>query len=163
MSRTRYFTCCRAMESQSSTSARLRHLCRDTMPVLVVGQAPWTAARADFLSLLLTSIAVTLPDPASHEQSSAAAVSTPICFSPTLLPCSFSFAPVSLPLRTCNALALIVTPLSSPSFPLYSPSSFSLLIVVWVFRTPCRSAPILGLTGVDLRQRSPCQHVFSFS
>ena len=93
-----------------------------------------------WLSMLLSSsLAVTLP--ASHEQSSAAALSTPLCFfSPNVLPCSFSFAPVSLPLRTCNALALIVTPLSSPSFPLYSPSSFSLLIVVWVFRTPYGSA-----------------------
>ena len=72
----------------------------------------------------------------TRKQSSAAARATPLCFSPSHRPCPSPLELLSHLFRTCNALALIVTPLSSPSFPLYSPSFLALFDSGMSGRTP---------------------------
>ncbi len=170
VSRTRYFTCSRAMESQSTGVSPLRnfsahcssstdglastaHTCHAMVPQLIPKASTALSSNVPrcspaFLSCYPRRLAMPCShtsSPARAEQCSSSAVHTAVFFPhpPSLL----LFArPFSLLLRTCNALALIVTPLSSPSFPLYSPSSLSLLILVWVFRTPYGSAGQLSLS-----------------
>ena len=117
---------------------------------LVVELAPRTSARA-VLPLALASrmerpsalLAATLP--ASHQQSSAAALSTPLCFSPPSFP-----APILSPLSLfLSALAMrslsssLLPPLRV--FPLYTLSSFSFDSGMG-FRTPYGSAGQLSLS-----------------
>ena len=142
VSRTRFFTCCPSWSRrhrrsiplsqqclQCSQSLRSTDTARDRRQCpLTVRSAPVPRHRSEvFLSVPQRSPAVcsacllSLTLRSSREQCSAAAMSTPLCFPPFLhrIPCSFRSPVCSLsPHLQCTSL--IVTPPSSPSFPLYA-------------------------------------------
>ena len=88
-------------------------------------------------------------------------------FLPSLHPCSFFFFSFALAMRSLSSSLLPPLRVFLCTLPPFFPSHSLLIAIGMGDRTPYGSAgqraPSRALTGSDLRQRSPCRHVPSFS
>ena len=155
---------------QCSQSLRSTDTARDHRQCpLTVRSAPVPRHRSEvFLSVPQRSPAVCPECLLSHtlrssrKQCSAAALSTPLCFSPTVLPCFFRspLSPLPPHLQCTSLSSSLLPPLRVSLCTLSSLSPFD--SGMCSVRRTVLPVSSLCLTGVDLRQSSPCRHVELF-